>query len=233
LDQYQHIEASIPTPRRAAAMADGTGEDEFVFLRGNYRTPGEQAPRRLPAVLAGDQPPPSSSSSGRLELARRLVDPSNPLLARVLVNRLWQHHFGEGIVRTPDDFGRMGEAPTHPELLDYLAAEFLRRGWSLKEMHRLILRSNAYRMSSRSDPHAEQIDPQNRLLHRMPIRRLEAEAIRDALLAISGRLDRQLYGPGIPPYLTAFMEGRGRPSSSGPLDGAGPRSLFLAAPPHL
>ncbi len=227
VEQSQRLEASIPAPRRALAMADGAGEDEFVFLRGNYKTPGECVPRRLPEVLARSQPPAPQDGSGRLELARRLVDPANPLLARVLVNRLWQHHFGQGIVRTPDDFGRMGELPTHPELLDYLAAEFVRRGWSLKHMHRLMVLSSTYRMASRGDPRAEQVDPSNRLLHRMPIRRLEAEAIRDALLAIAGRLDCQLYGPGILPYLTPFMEGRGRPKSSGPLDGAGRRSLYL------
>jgi hypothetical protein len=226
LEQHRRLEASIPAPRQAVALADGTGEDEWVFLRGNYKTPGERAPRRLPEVLAGAQPPPQDGS-GRLDLARRLVDPSNPLLTRVLVNRLWQHHFGEGLVRTPDDFGHMGERPTHPELLDYLATEFVRRGWSLKEMHRLMLRSSTYRMASRSDPKGEQVDPQNRLLHRMPIRRFEAEAIRDALLAVSGRLDRQLYGPGVLPHLTSFMEGRGRPRSSGPLDGGGRRGIYL------
>jgi hypothetical protein len=158
-----------------------------------------------------------------LELARRLVDPSNPLAARVMVNRIWQHHFGEGIVRSPDDFGRMGQPPTHPELLDYLAAEFIRGGWSIKHMHRLMLQSSTYRMSSTPNS----ADPDNRLLSHMSVRRLEAEAIRDAVLAVSGRLDRRMYGPSVLPHLTPFMEGRGRPASSGPLDGDGRRSIYL------
>jgi len=179
--------------------------------------------------------PLSASGSGRLELARRLVDPAqNPLLARVLVNRVWQHHFGEGIVRTPDDFGRMGQPPSHPELLDYLAAEFVRGGWSIKSLQRMILLSSTYQQSAAARPAPENaavadhasIDPENRLLHRMPVRRLEAEAIRDTILAVSGRLDRTSYGPSVLPYLTAHMEGRGRPNS-GPLDGDGRRSIYL------
>jgi Protein of unknown function (DUF1553) len=185
-------------------------------------------PRRPPEVIVGSDPPTSASGSGRLELARRLVDPSNPLLARVMVNRLWQHHFGEGIVRTPDDFGRMGQLPTHPELLDYLAAEFVRRGWSVKEMHRLMLLSSTYRQGSGIRGQGLEKDAENRLLHRMPVRRLEGEAIRDTILAVSGRLDRSLHGPSVLPYLTPHMEGRGRPSP-GPLDGDGRRSIYINA----
>ncbi|MCI0461165.1 MAG: DUF1549 and DUF1553 domain-containing protein, partial [Gemmataceae bacterium] len=228
LKQYRGLEAALPAPQRAPALADGTGEDEFVFLRGNYRTPGERVPRRPPEVIAGATSSTTGSGSGRLELARRLMDPSNPLVARVLVNRIWQHHFGEGIVRTPDDFGRMGQPPTHPELLDYLAAEFVRRGWSIKEMHRLMLRSSTYRMSSRPNSAPMRLDPDNRLLHRMPVRRLEAEAIRDSILAVSGRLNPTMHGPSVLPYLTAHMEGRGRPSP-GPLDGDGRRSIYINA----
>src|SRR5205823_4967776 len=127
---------------------DGTGEDEFVFLRGNYRTPGERAPRDLPQVLPCSGETPSIPGSGRLEVACRLVNPANPLLPRVLANRLWQHHFGEGIVRTPDDFGRMGQPPTHPELLDYLAAELVRDGWSVKSLSRQMVTTSTYRQSS-------------------------------------------------------------------------------------
>jgi mono/diheme cytochrome c family protein len=228
LRQYREIEAALPSPFRAPALADGTGEDEFVFLRGNYKTLGERVPRRLPEVLAGSVTPADTSGSGRLELARRLVDPSSPLLARVMVNRIWQHHFGAGIVRTPDDFGRMGQAPTHPELLDYLAAEFVRRGWSVKQMHRLMLLSSTFRMSCRPDAAAMRLDPENRLLHRMSVRRLEAEAVRDAILAVSGRLNPMMHGPSVLPYLTAHMEGRGRPHA-GPLDGEGRRSVYINA----
>jgi hypothetical protein len=228
LAEYRRLEAALPAPQRAPALADGTGENESVYLRGNYKTPGARVPRRPPEALADPEPPVDGPGSGRLALARRLANPSNPLLARVLVNRLWQHHFGEGLVRTPDDFGRMGQPPTHPELLDYLATELVRSGWSVKAPHRLLLLSSSYQMSSRPDEAGTRLDPENRLLHRMPVRRLEAEAIRDAILAVSGRLDRTLYGPSVLPYLTPHMEGRGRPSP-GPLDGAGRRSIYLNA----
>src|SRR5205814_5101704 len=133
---------------------------------------------------------------------------------------------GAGIVRSVDDFGHQGEKPTHPELLDWLAKEFVRSGYSIKHMHRLMLLSSTYRQSSRAEDASERADPKNELLHRMPIRRLEAEAVRDAMLAVSGRLDRTMYGRGPLPHLTEFMVGRGRPGS-GPLDGNGRRSLYL------
>jgi hypothetical protein len=242
-------EAALPTPRRGLALTDGTGINEHVAIRGNHKTPGEEAPRSLPVVLTGDRttsptrqrgttsPTLQRWGSGRLEMAMRLTSPDNPLLARVLVNRLWHHHFGAGIVRSVDDFGHQGERPTHPELLDWLAAEFVHSGWSIKHMHRLMLRSSAYRMASRcrepsgtADSPARlagpTTDPRNELLHRMPLRRLEAEAVRDAMLAVSGRLDRRMFGPGPLPHLTPFMVGRGRPAS-GLLDGDGRRSVYL------
>ncbi len=221
--ERQAVEARLPEPRHAPAMAEGTPEDDRVHVRGSTRNLGEVVRRRYLEACGGSGPP--GAGSGRLELARRLV--ATPLLARVLVNRLWQHHFGAGLVRTPDDFGVRGEPPTHPELLDYLAGEFKRGGWSIKRLQRLMLLSAAYQMGSRGDARAEAIDPRNRLLHRMPVRRLEAEAIRDAILAVSGRLDRKQYGPGVLPYLTPFMAGRGRPARSGPLDGDGRRSVYL------
>jgi hypothetical protein len=227
LEQAKQIEATLPSPRGGPAMADGTGVNDRVYIRGNPKNLGDEAPRRFLEALAGlDQPAPESGS-GRLELARRVLDPSNPLPARVIVNRLWGRHFGEGIVRTPDDFGVQGERPTHPELLDWLAAELVRQGWSLKAMHRLMVLSSTYRMASRGDADAEEKDPQNKLLHRMPVRRLEAEAVRDAMLAVSGRLDEKMYGPGPTPYLTPYQVGRGRPDASGPLDGDGRRSVYL------
>jgi hypothetical protein len=229
LARLREAEAKIAPPTLALAIADGTAEDDRVHVRGNPSTLGETVPRRFLEALAGaeaEQPPPAEGS-GRLKLARRMVDPSNPLTARVMVNRIWKHHFGEGIVATPDDFGRMGRPPTHPELLDWLAARFVADGWSVKAMHRLIVLSSAYRMQSRLDPEAERIDPSNQWLHRMNLRRLEAEAIRDTLLAVSGRFDRTLFGPSVPIHLTPFMDGRGRPGSSGPLDGQGRRSLYL------
>ena len=152
---------------------------------------------------------------------------SNPLLPRVMVNRIWKQHFGEGLVLSTDDFGAMGQAPSHPELLDWLATEFVRRGWSVKAMHRLILGTAAYRMRSRATPEADRADPTNALLHRANVRRLEAEAVRDALLAVSGTLDPRQGGPSVPPFLSPFMEGRGRPAASGPLDGDRRRSIYL------
>jgi len=222
----KQIESQIPAPTRVIAAADGTGVNEHVFIRGNYKTPGDEVHRRFLEAIAGDQPV-ESAGSGRLELAERMLSRSNPLLPRVMVNRIWQHHFGEGIVRSVDDFGAMGQPPTHPELLDFLANEFIKRGWSIKAMHRLMLLSSSYQMSSQPDESAAKIDPQNKLLQHMPVRRLEAEAIRDSLLAISGRLDKTMYGPSILPYLTPFMSGRGRPDHSGPLDGDGRRTIYL------
>jgi hypothetical protein len=147
-----------------------------------------------------------------------------------MANRVWHHLFGRGIVPSVDDFGVMGQPPSHPELLDYLADRFVKEGWSLKKLIRAIVLSSAYRMSSvDADPaKSAQIDPQNVLLHHMPVRRLEAEAIRDAILAVSGRLDRTVYGPTVDVYLTPFMEGRGKPAASGPLDGDGRRSIYIA-----
>ena len=221
------IEKDLPTPNRAIAIADGTGEDERIFIRGNHKTLGSPAPRQFLEAICGDNQPAPSQGSGRLDLAARLTDASNPLTARVMVNRIWKHHFGEGIVRSVDDFGVMGQPPSHPELLDYLATEFIRRGWSIKQMHRMMVLSSTYQMSSTPSPQAQQSDPQNRLLSHMPVRRLEAEAIRDALLVVSGRLDRTMGGPGVLPHLTPFMNGRGKPSTSGPADGNGRRSLYI------
>jgi hypothetical protein len=227
LARCRQLEDGLDEPKKAMAMADGTGENEHVFIRGSHKNLGPEVPRRFLEAIGGGKQPAPAVGSGRLALARRLVDPGNPLPPRVLVNRLWQHHFGEGIVRSPDNFGVLGERPTHPELLDFLAGEFVRRGWSIKKMHRLLLLSSTYQMASRTNAHADRIDPQNKGWHRMPVRRLEAEAIRDAILAVAGRLDQKLYGPSVAPYLTPFMIGRGRPDHSGPLDGAGRRSIYL------
>jgi Protein of unknown function (DUF1553)/Protein of unknown function (DUF1549)/Planctomycete cytochrome C len=230
LEKYQAVETSLPVPTRAMAMEEGTPVEEHVFIRGNHKILGELVPRRflevfdLTAKTDGLQILPVESA--RLSLARKLVEPSNPLTARVIVNRLWKHHFGEGLVRTPDDFGVLGQMPSHPKLLDWLALELVKDGWSLKKMHRRMLLTSAYQMASHDEATA-QLDPENKLLHTMPIRRLEAEAIRDSMLAVSGRLDRTMFGPGVLPHLTPFMAGRGRPGVSGPLDGNGRRSIYL------
>jgi hypothetical protein len=228
IERIRELDAKLPEVQRAPAMRDGTGRNEHIFIRGNHKTPGAEAPRAF--LEAFGRPAFTASGSGRVELAHAVTDPTNPLTARVIVNRIWQHHFGEGIVRSPDDFGYQGQRPTHPQLLDWLASEFMARGWSIKQMHRSILTSAAYMQSSRAT--AEQAakavtaDPQNKLLHRQNVRRLEAEAIRDAILLVSGRLDRTMEGPGVLPYLTEHQVGRGRPAS-GPLDGNGRRSIYL------
>lgn len=179
--------------------------ETHILARGKATRPGIVAPPGVPAVLAAQQPEflaaDERTSRRRLSLARWLVDPRHPLTARVIVNRVWQFHFGEGLVRTPSDFGVMGDPPTHPELLDYLAAEFVRHGWSLKWLHRLILTSSTYRMSRESRPEYAAPDPENRLWWRFPYRRLEVEAIRDSVLAVSGRLNPGMYGPSMYPFI--------------------------------
>jgi mono/diheme cytochrome c family protein len=227
VQEYRRIEATLAKPRMAFALIDGDGENSCVFIRGNPANQGPEVPRRFLEVFDGPEARPLPAGSGRLELAQRMLENSRPLVARVIVNRLWLHHFGEGLVRSPDDFGRMGQTPTHPELLDYLASELMRRNWSLKEMHRVLLLSSTYQMSSHATAEAKLADPSNNHWHHVPVRRLEAESIRDAILAVSGRLDRTMYGPSVMPFISPFMHGRGRPGNSGPLDGAGRRSIYV------
>ena len=227
--QFRDVTSQFSPPRRSVAMVDGSAENDHVLIRGNHKKPGKIVARRPLEVLVGANEPEPKSGSGRMRLAQILADPSNPLTARVMVNRLWMHHFGRGIVNTPDNFGLQGKPPSHQLLLDWLAQEFVDGGWSIKRMHRLMLLSSTYRMSSRTENSKfETIDPQNVLLHRMNIKRLEGEAIRDGLLAISGRLNERRYGPGVTPHLTPFMEGRGRPGRSGALDGDGRRSVYIS-----
>ncbi|MBI2421608.1 MAG: PSD1 domain-containing protein [Candidatus Hydrogenedentes bacterium] len=170
-------------------------QDVRVHRRGDYNNLGDLVPRRMPLILAGAEQAPITGGSGRVELANWLASSDNVLTARVMVNRIWQHHFGQGLVRTPGDFGKQGEAPTHPELLDYLARRFMASGWSMKEMHRLILNTAAWQQDSRGNAQSLQQDPENLLLARMNRKRLEAEALRDSLLAVSGRLDLTAGGP--------------------------------------
>jgi hypothetical protein len=171
--------------------------DVRVHVRGSYARLGEKVARHFPVILAGEKQKPITRGSGRLELAEWLARRDHPLTARVMVNRIWQNHFGEGIVRTPSNFGKLGERPTHPELLDYLARQFVQSGWSIKKMHRTIMLSAAYRQSSEADEKTRMSDPDNRLFGRMKRRRLEAEAIRDSLLAVAGRLDATRGGPAV------------------------------------
>ena len=166
--------------------------DMPVYLRGDYKTPGQVVPRGVLQVIAGDHASPigeRTKQSGRLELARWIADPKNPLTARVMVNRIWQHHFGEGIVRTPSNFGQLGRRPSHPELLDWLAARFIEHGWSLKKLHRELVLCATYRQQSAA-PASVAADPENKHFARFNRRRLEAEQLHDALLFVSGRLNR-------------------------------------------
>jgi hypothetical protein len=166
-----------------------------VQIRGNPETLGEEVPRGFLSVLTGEKREPFTKGSGRLELARAIASTDNPLTARVMVNRIWKHHFGKGLVRTPSNFGALGEPPTHPELLDHLASRFLASGWSVKKMHRDIMLAAVYQSSSRSDSHNEDTDGDNKLLWRMNRRRLEVESWRDAMLAVAGNLNDTVGGP--------------------------------------
>ncbi len=203
-------------------------QDVPIHIRGSYERLGQRVPRHFPEVLATDKQTAIRSGSGRLELARWLGSADHPLTARVMVNRIWQHHFGEGIVRTPSNFGAKGEPPTHPELLDYLARRFVESGWSIKTMHRLMLLSDAYQQSSKAGRPGS--DPDNRLFGRMNRQRLEAEELSDSLLAVSDCLDDSQGGPAngdpLSPRRMLYL-------SASRSDRAGFRALFDAADPSI
>ncbi len=198
-EEAKQLEATLPVLPAAMMVSEGEVQDTKIHIRGSHVTLGDLVQRGFPEIILPAQSwPIAQASSGRLQLAQWLTDPRHPLTARVLVNRLWQGHFGEGLVRSPDNFGQLGDRPAHPELLDYLARQFLHGGWSLKELHRDILLSASYRMGSHYDAQAFERDPDNRLLWRVNRRRLEAEAIRDAVLAVSGQLDLHMGGSQLP-----------------------------------
>lgn len=187
-----------PTPEYAMALQDNpTPAQQHVFKRGNPGNPGDVVPRRFLQILSGTNRPTWDKDSGRLQLAQAIASRDNPLTARVLVNRVWLYHFGKALVRTPGDFGMRGETPTHPELLDYLAARFMDEGWSLKKLHRWILLSSAWQQSSQVTARAALVDSENRLLSHQNRQRLDLEGLRDSLLAVSGQLDTTLGGPSV------------------------------------
>jgi cytochrome c553/mono/diheme cytochrome c family protein len=193
--EHAELAKKAPPPVASAhGLNDMSPVDLKVYLRGNPARPGDVAPRRFLRIMSGDEPARFTQGSGRKELAEAIANPRNPLTARVFVNRIWQQHFGRGIVGTPSNFGNLGERPTHPELLDWLAATFVESGGSVKALHRQIVLSNAYQRAVVADTKNEQIDPDNRYLWRASRRRLSVEAWRDALLAVSGRLDPALGG---------------------------------------
>ena len=225
LERLARLDAVLPAPTRALAMVDGSPADSPLLIRGDPGSPGAPAPRGLAAAFPGGEPP-EIIASGRLELADRVMDPGNPLTARVAANRAWQHLMGRGLSTTPDDLGGMGEAPSHPELLDHLAVKF-KADWNLKGLIKQIAMSRAYSMAStHPDPRAVELDPDGRLLSRAVVRRVSAERLRDAMLAVSGSLDRTMGGPPVPVHLRESMHGRGRPDQSGPIDGNNRRSIY-------
>ena len=225
IEEGEKISNELPAPRFAVTMGQATPENAHVYVRGSYKSLGQEVSNRYLEALG-------AKKGDRLGLANQIADSENPLTSRVMVNRIWLQLFGRGIVPTPDDFGPQGQPPSHPKLLDWLANDFSENGWSVKRMIRKLVLSKTYGQSSRIHPKLNaqkiaDIDPANVLLHRMPVRRLQAEAIRDSLLAVSGRLDVKAFGTGVPTHLTAFMTGRGS-KASGPLDGAGRRSIYQA-----
>ncbi len=204
--ELKQLNASAPKMPTAMGVIDGSVTDTEVHLRGSHLTLGEVVQRRFPLVLAGrDQPELPTQQSGRLEFARWLTSGRHPLTARVMVNRIWRGHFGKGLVTTMDNFGLQGAAPTHPRLLDWLAVRFVEEGWSIKAMHRLIMSSATYQRDSSFDVQRAQVDPDNRLYWRFDVRRLEAEAIRDSLLAVAGTLDRSVGGSLLKTENRAFL----------------------------
>jgi hypothetical protein len=183
------LELKPPDVPRAYAVREGEGKNARMQYKGDNKKLGEEVPRGFLTVLGGEKLPAGEKGSGRRELAGWITDPQNPLTARVMANRIWEGHFGKGIVATPNDFGVRGEAPTHPELLDWLTSRFAESGYSVKAMHRLIMLSRAYQLASADNPADFKKDPKNAFLWKFDRRRLEAEEIRDSLLAVSGQLD--------------------------------------------
>jgi len=175
-----------------------------VFLRGNANSRGPAVPRQFPEILAGPNRKPFKEGSGRLELAKAIASPDNPLTARVMVNRVWIGHFGQGLVRTPSDFGVRSDPPTHPELLDWLAKRFVEDGWSVKKLHKRIMMSAAYQQSSNIGAKLAEADPDNRLLAHQNRKRLDFEAMRDSLLASAGRLDPAVGGRAVDLFKAPF-----------------------------
>ncbi len=245
--RYREAEARIPVPTRVVAVVDeAPGFDTPFFPRGDHLKPGAPVPRQFLSAFAGT--PYQTRTSGRLELAEDIL--RNPLTARVMVNRLWHHVFGAGLVRSVDNFGKLGEEPSHPELLDWLASEFVAQGWSTKAMLRLMLTSRVFalsggveelkgsRVKEENAQHAAStsstlqpfnpstLDPSNLLLSHASLRRLDAESLRDAILATSGRLDLTPFGPGVPVPIPSGQRDDYSPAD-GPLDGRGRRSLYL------
>lgn len=228
IERMNRAAEGLPAPLKVLAMTDGSAEATHVFVRGDPKLLGPAVNRRSLEAVSGSEPMPITTGSGRLELAEALLSEGNPFLYRVIVNRVWAHLFGRGLVATVDNLGSMGRTPSHPELLDYLALTFRENGGSIKQLIRTFCLTRTFQMSSSpNDAVAEARDADNALLHRMRLRRLEGEAIRDNLLAVSGQLNRTQFGPSVPTYFTPFMGDRmWVKNENGPMDGNGRRSLY-------
>jgi mono/diheme cytochrome c family protein len=226
VNQYREVENGIAPPTMLPGMADdGPGFAQPVLLRGDFNAPGEPVERSYVQALTPAGFTLSPQGSGRHELAELIASPNNPLTARVMVNRAWQWVFGRGLVATPDDFGHLGDRPSNPELLDHLAARFVAEGWSMKKLIRSLVMSCTFQSASAPTPEARQHDPGNIWLSHYSARRVEAEVIRDSILAVSGRLDARLYGPSVHPYRE--VADPDKRLFTGPLDGDGRRSIYL------
>jgi hypothetical protein len=237
LKELVTLNKSKPAPPPKARVIDENSPvapPTFLRRRGEYALKGPQVQPAFPAVLASEEPTiqPSERSTGRRSsLAAWLTRPEHPLTSRVITNRIWQGHFGRGLVATPSDFGVMGESPSHPELLDRLALELVSSQWSMKTLHRLIVTSATYRQSSKDSADSTRVDPDNLLIGHFARKRLEGELIRDALLAVSGKLNPSMGGPCVFPELPAELmklssKGKAWPVSPNPLD-HNRRSLYV------
>ncbi|GAB3005315.1 PSD1 and planctomycete cytochrome C domain-containing protein [Cyclobacterium sediminis] len=208
-------------------VTEGFGEESSIFIRGNHSDLSkEKVPRIFLSGIFEEQKPYRGDGSGRQQMVEMMLAADNPLTSRVMVNRIWHHVFGKGLVETVDNFGLQGKLPTHPELLDYLALAFVKNSWSIKSMIKNMVLTEAFQRST-SGGSMSSSDPDNLFLSRYSVRRLEAEGIRDAVLKAAGTLDSTMFGKPVPVHLTDFMQGRGRPGDSGPLDGNGRRSVYL------
>ncbi len=222
--RYRRLERDVPVARRAPGVVEEAAPDHPLLVRGNHKSLGEAVPRAFLTAL--DAQRYDDPGLVRLRLADAITAPDNPLTARVAVNRVWRHLFGYGLVRTVDNFGRLGDPPTHPALLDHLADAFIGDGYSVKRLVRRLVSTAAYRMGSQGSPEALAADPSNRLLQHANLRRLDAEAIRDSILSVSGRLDPTMYGPSVPVHDAARYGLTEGDPNNGPVDGDGRRSIY-------
>ena len=225
IESYRETEATLPEPRVVDGLTDmDEGRDFPVLIGGGPEAFGDPAPRRFLSRILGEEPL-TTQGSGRRELAELIADEDNPLTARVMVNRVWAYLFGRGIVASVDNFGSLGDRPSHPELLDYLARKFVEDRWSVKRLIRFLVASQTFRQSGDKTATAMEVDPQNKLLHHFAVRRLSAEEIRDSLLSAAGELSDEIHGPSVDPYRKQPKDYRRL--FSGPLLGDGRRSLYL------